>query len=305
MVINKSFYKELNDIGFLDEEDRDGYIISQKNKGIWAVQLDLLREFINVCQKYNLKYFADGGTLLGAVRHKGYIPWDDDIDIIMLRDDYNRLLEIGAKEFSYPYLFQYPSDDTSYCRNHIQIRNVTTTAILKNELNKFDFNQGIFIDVFVLDRCPRDNKILKKYMRKHLVQNTLRRTKYGMFNDNHKFMKIISKLIGWSIPQKWINPAKYEEFCGKYWNCKDTWLDCYPFSEGKYNKLFYFENEWYSDTIPMQFEMMTLDVPIGYRGVLTNLYGKDYMTPIHNDTYHGTTIFETEIPYEDYINNTK
>ena len=69
------------------------------------VELDLLAEFDRVCRKHGLTYFVDSGTLLGAVRHKGFIPWDDDIDLIMQREDYERLVQIAAQEFQHPYFF--------------------------------------------------------------------------------------------------------------------------------------------------------------------------------------------------------
>ena len=76
---------------FLNEETRDGFLVTQSTKAIWAIELDLLNEFMHVCEENNLSYYAIGGTLLGAIRHRGFIPWDDDIDIAMKREEYEKL----------------------------------------------------------------------------------------------------------------------------------------------------------------------------------------------------------------------
>jgi len=76
--------------GFLQSEYRDGYFVDATMKRVWAVELDLLEQFQNICKRHSLKYYAIGGTLLGAVRHKGFIPWDDDIDVGMPRADYDQ-----------------------------------------------------------------------------------------------------------------------------------------------------------------------------------------------------------------------
>ena len=80
---------------FFEEEIRSGYTVSSEMKKIWAVELDLLNEFSKVCQKHQLKWFVHAGTLLGAIRHKGFIPWDDDIDVVMPRADYEKLCELA------------------------------------------------------------------------------------------------------------------------------------------------------------------------------------------------------------------
>lgn len=137
---------------FLNEEIRCGYTVTEQMKKVWAVELDLLHELLRVCDKHGLHCYADAGTLLGAVRHKGFIPWDDDIDVVMFREDYEKLKKIADLEFVKPYFFQTAYTDNQYTYGHAQLRNIKTTGILEEEKDKRrPFVQGIFIDIFVLD----------------------------------------------------------------------------------------------------------------------------------------------------------
>mgnify|MGYP001218621471 CR=1 FL=1 len=86
-----------------------------------------------ICKANGLKYFADSGTLIGAIRHEGYIPWDDDIDIMMFREEYDKLCKVAPKELKYPYFFQTEYTDKGSLRGHAQIRNCKTTGILMSE----------------------------------------------------------------------------------------------------------------------------------------------------------------------------
>lgn len=149
--------------GFFNEEVRCEYTVTRQRKEVWAVELDLLREFSRVCNKYNLKYCADGGTLLGAIRHHGFIPWDDDLDIAMLRSDFEKLNEVAPIEFKKPYFWQTEETDKGSARGHAQLRNSATTSIIKTEYERQrnnNFNQGIFIDIFPFDTVIDDQKKL-------------------------------------------------------------------------------------------------------------------------------------------------
>ena len=150
-----------------EEETRNDYLISKQMKKIWAIQLELVNKVLDVCKRNNLTIFADGGTLLGVIRHGGYIPWDDDIDLAMKREDYNKLCEIADKEFDDLYFFQSEETDPGSVRGHVQIRKSDTTAILNSERNmNCRFNQGIFIDIIPLDAIPNNEFIRKIYLRR-------------------------------------------------------------------------------------------------------------------------------------------
>ena len=83
MISNQLPIKIKLPLGFLDEEERSGFRVCLNQKKIWAIELDLLSEFMRVCAKHKIKYQVFAGTLLGAVRHGGYIPWDDDLDVCL------------------------------------------------------------------------------------------------------------------------------------------------------------------------------------------------------------------------------
>ena len=140
--------------GFLEEEVRCGYTISAEMKKLWAVELDLLAEFDRVCRKNNLTYYAFCGTLLGAVRHSGFIPWDDDIDVVMFREDFKKLSEVAEEEFQHPYFFQTPFSDPGLVMGGCRLRNSDTTVSNDVEFKRPYKNKGIFIDLFVNATVP-------------------------------------------------------------------------------------------------------------------------------------------------------
>jgi lipopolysaccharide cholinephosphotransferase len=202
---------------FYVEEEISGYYVSRKMKEVWAVELDLLSEFQRVCKKHNLTYFADAGTLIGAIRHKGFIPWDDDIDVIMMREDYEKLCQVAETEFKHPYFFQTEYTDPTSNRGHAQLRNSNTTGILQSEYGKKFFNQGIFIDIFPYDAVTEDKTRLK-VQKRHIninkklsrkISNLTKGFKVSNYDSNVK--KIVYSFVHTILDNKFFNVLnKYE-----------------------------------------------------------------------------------------------
>ena len=150
---------------FYKEEIRCGYTVDEKTKRVWAVQLEMLDEVERICKANGLKYFADSGTLIGAIRHEGYIPWDDDIDLVMLREDYDKFVQIAPKWLKEDLVLQTVYTEKNYLRGHAQIRNSKTCGC-NEEDKKAGYNCGIFIDIFPLDGMPKTEKERKSWAKK-------------------------------------------------------------------------------------------------------------------------------------------
>ena len=116
--------------------------------------LDMLVEFDRVCQKHNLKYWLDSGTLLGAVRHKGFIPWDDDIDLSMPLEDYQKLIEL-KDEFSEQIFFQTTQTDSKFPFDYIKLRSNRAKIVEFHEKDRdIEYHQGVFVDIFPMLTIP-------------------------------------------------------------------------------------------------------------------------------------------------------
>lgn len=121
-------------------------------KFLQNIELDMVREFVRICEKYNLDYFMAGGTFLGAVRHKGFIPWDDDIDLGMYRSDYDKFLKIAETELSYPYKIQtYKNTET----HHYYFSHIVDLRYKVRRLGSLDKREEyVWIDIFPYDGLP-------------------------------------------------------------------------------------------------------------------------------------------------------
>lgn len=285
---------------FLEEEVRCGYVVTTKMKKVWAVQLDLLAELERVCKKYHLTYYADSGTLIGAIRHNGYIPWDDDIDIVMLRRDYDKLLRIAHKEFRQPYFLQSAYSEKRYVRGYSRLRNSDTTAIVESDVDK-EYNCGIFIDIFPLDHIP-DNPIVFNIWKKEivLIKRALKGWAYYGLSSDISFPKNILKKINILLLNKigYLRAFRfYERTCGLFNSKKTKRLSYIAYSYGKKKHLW--ECTCFDDLEYKPFEFTEINVPVGYDSRLRVEYG-NYMEIRRASSAHGDVIFEPEIPYKQY-----
>lgn len=283
---------------FYEEEVRSDYFVSVDTKALWAVLLDLLVEYDRVCRKHDITYYLDGGTLLGAVRHKGFIPWDNDIDVIMTRTEYNRLCKVADEEFSMPYFWQTSYTDLGSARRHGQLRNARTTAILTSEMEDGKatgfFNQGVFMDIFILDEVPDDETELILF-RDELQQtvnvlwelktlyNRTREDWVGMAltQEMHRLDKLSSRYNGKGMSRQGnisFNPK-----------CKDTNL---------------FRIETHGQPVMLEFEGFYFPCPSKYDDVLTGLYG-DWKQFVKGTENHGGMKIDLDLPYTEYLHQGK
>ena len=291
----------------LEEEIIDGYTVSSKMKKVWNVELDLLKQFISVCERYNIRYFLADGSLLGAVRHKGFIPWDDDIDIAVPREDYNKLLSISAEAFSYPYFFQSAYSDEFYIRWHSQLRRSDTTAILKSENGVAKFNQGIFLDIFPLDGCAPNSKAEKKQDKSIRRFNKIFELLLPAWFFANPIVKSGQKLIA-EISSLFLNFErkkklfkKADALISKYSTGQETMLSYlfWPKTVDIPREIYFGTND---NTEFLEFEGIKVQVPYDYHTYLRIKFGDDYMTPRQVANVHGNIIFDTEKSYLEYIN---
>ncbi len=286
------------DTHFLLEEERCGFTVSADMKKVWAVQLDLLDRFQEVCRRHRLKFFASGGTLLGAVRHKGYIPWDDDIDIMMLREDYEKLLTIADTEFTAPYFFQTAYNDKNYSRGHAQLRNSNTTGILPSEKGRFPFNQGIFIDIFPTDAVPDDPRARTAQIKRlKLWEKLLKITVRYPANPKKNFIKNAIHAVASLVPYRWIY-RQLEKECTRYNGKGMKRAGLISFLPDDDRLIFPVKCFDEIETVP--FEYTNIDIPTDYDTLLSHQYG-DYMVMKQVGSYHGGVIFDTERSYIDYL----
>lgn len=235
---------------------------------IKKIQLDILIQVDKFCRERNLRYSLAYGTLIGAVRHSGYIPWDDDIDIMMPRPDYEKFLKEFGGKTTYLGIKNYRNDD---------ITSITWTEVIDTRTVMFASNMktSVFIDVFPIDGAPENNKVMEHvketYKRRYYVIRKRRSYKYGN-NVFKRYIKYIGKQILYPKTRKRAI-REYEEY-----------VISYPFDTspnagipgGKYKCNLIMPANTFKDYREIKFEGHDFMCISNYDTYLRNTYG-DYM----------------------------
>jgi len=266
-----------------------------------AIELDILIEFLRLCTRHHLRYFIIGGTCLGAVRCKGFIPWDDDIDIGMPRKDYNRFLEIAQDKLPSHLFLQNYKTEKDFLLNYTKIRNSNTTFVEK-PVAHLDINHGVYIDIFPLDGVP-ENKFVKKFNDLCLACLNLGLERYYL--DNIKYMKFRGRAVSYIMKTLYKPQQLHEKI--------DAIVEKYDYGQcdlvrnyfGVWEEKEIIPREYFGIGCNLTFEKISVTAPTDYDKFLTNIYG-DYMTQPPKEeqiSLHVTSIIDLNNSYALYKKN--
>ncbi len=294
---------ELENISFSNEyfcdEVRCGFFIPEMMKRLWAAQLVVLSEVDRVCKKHSINYFADMGTLIGAVRHKGYVPWDDDLDISMMREDWEKFFKVAKKELPEGFVTLTIKEGSDYNLSVGRVTNAHTISWDKERLDRFcGCPYVVGVDIFPIDRIYKDpeREADRKLRVKEVYDLCDHINKLGRI-DNHA-KDLLAKIenrydIKFNRSVDVINDlvVLYEKLNRE---CRDedateaAFMWPWIFQKRMNNPI-----EVYQDLIEVPFENTTIKIPARYDELLKSEYG-DYMKIYKGGAVHDYPVYRDQ-----------
>lgn len=282
------------DEAFLETEERSGYVVDKVMKHAWAAELEVLCEIDRICKKHNIRWYAYYGTMLGAVRHQGFIPWDDDLDIAMLREDYEKFLRVLPKELGEEFCFYAGRMDGNTGEEVFSaVATGVSMSFTEEHLHRFhNCPYAVGCDVFPIDYLPREEKeqnvvksllriIEKLYSSKDRTWKKDLRTLEELMNVTFKRDETLKRQL----------VEYYDRICSMYRpeECDDMVVYAFWIADREKEM----KKEWFEEMVYLPFENLRLPVPKHYDEILTALYG-DYMVPVKGAANHDYPVFKKQ-----------
>lgn len=242
---------------------------------IKAVLLDLLKNIKQICDQYGLRYYLAGGTLLGAIRHQGFIPWDDDIDITMPRMDLEKMVEIFKQRQSDHIKLLTNYSDRIYFNLHAKLVDTRTRKVYRGVRQIMD--AGVNVDIFPLDGLPKNETDIRRYEKKlnyyksiwwGAISESNLSGKKGLIRLENGLFHCFCKIIGYQIPIR-----RIEKLVKKYEFDNSDYVGEFVSVLGLKAKV---SRKAFETQVKVQFEDDVFNAPVGYHEYLSVLYG-DYM----------------------------
>ncbi|KRM13550.1 LicD family protein [Paucilactobacillus suebicus] len=242
-------------------------------KPIHKIELNLLETLIMICRQYSLNYFLIGGSLLGSIRHQGFIPWDDDLDVGMPRNDYNQLLKLAPGFLSHTsYFLQTPFTDHDYGLSYAKLIDTDTSVEEINNIN--NAKKGIFIDIFPFDKIPDSSADRSSQMAKLKMLDGSIMVRLGYHIVDTPLSKLSRPLTVRQYNS--VRQLKHR---------RDNVLQEYDDTNGYLVKNLASQYKYEKEIMTLDqmnnlethmFENLSVNVPTDYDNILTQLYG-DYL----------------------------
>lgn len=262
-------------------ENKTHYTIREMTKEelrrMQLIQLELLLEVDRICRKYHISYSVEGGTLLGAVRHGGFIPWDDDVDIAMVRSEYRKFCRVCKKELDQEkYFFQNHDTDPQYRWGYAKVLK-NGTSFVRYGQEHMKMRRGVYVEIFPMDGIPEGCIEKKFYNFLRVCCRKVMWSEVGKVSCKSRGMRLWFGILNLIPVDKAF--AMLDFLSKKYDERKAAYVTCLSFPDCWVKGEPGFKREYYLNTKRMLFEGKEVNVPQEEKELLVTLYGKNYMTP--------------------------